>query len=118
MIGESLRSNRQRGDRPSAQPGGRTTRHPGGSWMAEEDDHRGGRPPSVAETLRAPASPFALDTERRAALSLVLMSGFALGDLARLLDVFTSANELAERRAFSWEIVAISGRAVASAAVL
>ena len=70
----------------------------------------------MAETLRAPASPFALDTERRAALSLVLMNGFALGDLARLLDVFTSANELAQRRAFSWEIVAISGRSIASSA--
>jgi transcriptional regulator GlxA family with amidase domain len=84
--------------------------------MAEEDDHRAWRPPSVAETLRSPASPFALDTERRAALSLVLMSGFALGDLARLLDVFTSANELSHRHAFAWEIVAISGRSVASSA--
>lgn len=84
--------------------------------MAEEDDHRAWRTPSVAETLRAPASPFALDPDRHAALSLVLMNGFALGDLARLLDVFTSANELSQRRAFGWEIVAISGRRVASSA--
>ena len=84
--------------------------------MAQTEDHRAWHPPTVAETLSAPASPFALDTERRAALSLVLMNGFALGDLARLLDVFTSANELAQRRAFSWEIVAISGRSVTSSA--
>jgi transcriptional regulator GlxA family with amidase domain len=84
--------------------------------MAGEDYHRAWHTPSVAETLRVPASPFALDSERRAALSLILMSGFALGDLARLLDVFTSANELSQRRAFRWEIVAISGRSVASSA--
>jgi len=84
--------------------------------MAETEDHRAWHPPTVAETLRAPASPFALDAERRAALSLVLMNGFALGDLARLLDVFTSANELAQRRAFAWEIVAISGRSIVSSA--
>ena len=88
----------------------------GGRLMAETEDHRAWHPPTMAETLRAPASPFALDTERRAALSLVLMNGFALGDLARLLDVFTSANELAQRRAFAWEIVAISGRSIASSA--
>ncbi|MEZ5831616.1 MAG: helix-turn-helix domain-containing protein [Dongiaceae bacterium] len=84
--------------------------------MAETEDQRAWRPPSMAETLRAPASPFALDPNRRAALSLVLMSGFALGDLARLLDVFTSANELAQHRIFTWEIVAISGRSVTSSA--
>ncbi|HSE74384.1 MAG TPA: helix-turn-helix domain-containing protein [Dongiaceae bacterium] len=84
--------------------------------MAGDEEHRAWRAPSVAETLRAPASPFALDADRRAALSLVLMNGFALGDLARLLDVFTSANELAQRRSFGWEIVAISGRSVASSA--
>jgi transcriptional regulator GlxA family with amidase domain len=84
--------------------------------MAETDDHRARWPSPMAETLRAPASPFALDPERTAALSLVLMNGFALGDLARLLDVFTSANELAQRRAFAWEIVAMSGRSVASSA--
>jgi transcriptional regulator GlxA family with amidase domain len=84
--------------------------------MMEGEDHRAWRPPSVAETLRTPASPFALDAARRASLSLVLMNGFALGDLARLLDVFTSANELAHRRAFLWEIVAVSGRSVASSA--
>jgi len=91
-------------------------RSPGVTSMAEGDDHRAGRPPNVAETLRAPASPFALDSERRARLSLVLINGFALGDLARLLDVFTSANELAQRRVFTWEIVAISGRTVTSSA--
>jgi transcriptional regulator GlxA family with amidase domain len=84
--------------------------------MAGADDHRAWHAPSVAETLRAPASPFALDSERCAALSLVLMNGFALGDLARLLDVFTSANELSHRHGFMWEIVAISGRSVASSA--
>ncbi len=84
--------------------------------MAGEEDHRASLTPSVAETLRVPASPFALDAERRAALSLVLMNGFALGDLARLLDVFTSANELSQRSAFAWEIVAVSGRSVASSA--
>jgi len=55
--------------------------HSGEALMAEAEDHRAWRPPSVAETLRAPASPFALDTERRAALSLVLMNGFALGQI-------------------------------------
>lgn len=87
-----------------------------GELMAEGDDHRAWHTPSVAESLRVPASPFALDSERRAALSLVLMNGFALGDLARLLDVFTSANELSRRQAFAWETVAISGRSVASSA--
>jgi transcriptional regulator GlxA family with amidase domain len=84
--------------------------------MAEGEDHRAWRSPSMAETLRTPASPFALDPERRARLSLVLMNGFALGDLARLLDVFTSANELALRHAFAWELVAISGSSVVSSA--
>ena len=42
--------------------------------------------------------------------------GFALGDLARLLDVFTAANGLAHRQAFAWEIVAVSGHSVASSA--
>ena len=84
--------------------------------MAEGDDHRAWRAPSVAETLRVPASPFALDAKRRASLSLVLMNGFALGDLARLLDVFTAANGLAHRQAFAWEIVAVAGHSVASSA--
>jgi transcriptional regulator GlxA family with amidase domain len=84
--------------------------------MAEGEDHRAWRSPSMAETLRTPASPFALDPERRARLSLVLMNGFALGDLARLLDVFTSANELAQRHSFAWELVAISGSSVISSA--
>lgn len=84
--------------------------------MAKGEYHRAWRPPSVAETLRAPASPFVLDAEHRACLSLVLMNGFALGDLARLLDVFTSANELAQRRVFLWELAAISGRSVTSSA--
>jgi len=84
--------------------------------VAEGDDHRAWHAPSVAETLRVPASPFALDAERHAALSLVLMNGFALGDLARLLDVFTSANELAQRSAFAWDLIAIGGQSAISSA--
>ena len=70
----------------------------------------------VADTLRTPASPFALDPDRRAAVSLVLMTGFALGDLARLLDVFTAANDLAQHRTFFWQTVAIDGHTVTSSA--
>ena len=77
---------------------------------------RGNHGSRVAETLRTPISPFAIDADRRAAVSLVLMTGFALGDLARLLDVFTAANELAQRQTFTWQIVAIDGRRVVSSA--
>lgn len=72
--------------------------------------------PIGAEPLPAPISPFALDRRRCAALSLVLMPGFALGDLARLLDVFDSANLLARREAFRWKLVSLSGVSVLSSA--
>lgn len=72
--------------------------------------------PQMVDSLRAPVSPFALDQRRAAALSLVLMPGFALGDLARLLDVFDSANKLARRAAFRWELVSLHGREVPSSA--
>ncbi len=74
------------------------------------------RAEAVANSLRAAISPFALEKDRGAALSLVLMPGFALGDLARLLDVFDSANTLARRRAFRWDLVSLHGRSVASSA--
>jgi hypothetical protein len=55
--------------------------------MAETEDHRAMASADYGgDACAHAASPFALDTERRAALSLVLMNGFALGDLARLLD--------------------------------
>jgi len=73
-------------------------------------------PAAFAESLRTPVSPFALDKQRCAALSLVLMPGFALGDLARLLDVFDSANKLSKRQTFRWELVALNGARVHSSA--
>lgn len=73
---------------------------------------------SVVDSLRAPVSPFALDERRHAALSLVLMPGFALGDLGRLLDVFDSANTLSRRNAFRWELVSLHGMRVPSSAAI
>ena len=73
-------------------------------------------PAAFADSLRTPVSPFALDRQRCAALSLVLMPGFALGDLARLLDVFDSANTLSKRRTFRWELVSLHGGNVHSSA--
>lgn len=67
-------------------------------------------------SLRHATSPFALDRDRRAALSLVLMPGFALGDLGRLLDVFDAANKLARRDVFRWELIGLQGDAVQSSA--
>jgi transcriptional regulator GlxA family with amidase domain len=69
------------------------------------------------------ASAFALDANRTAALSLVLMPGFALGDLARLLDVFNAANGLAAntpggRGAFRWDLLSPVGmNAVSSSGI-
>ncbi len=74
------------------------------------------RAPVLADSLRAPLSAFALDDRRSAALSLVLLPGFALGDLARLLDVFDSANELSNRPAFRWQLVSLCGPRVPSSA--
>lgn len=71
---------------------------------------------ALSNSLRAATSPFALDKDRAAALSLVLMPGFALGDLARLLDVFDSANKLARRMAFRWDLVSLHGTSVVSSA--
>ena len=73
-------------------------------------------PPSLTDSLRTPVSPFALDRQRCAALSLVLIPGFALGDLARLLDVFDSANKLSRREAFRWRLVSLNGGSVQSSA--
>jgi transcriptional regulator GlxA family with amidase domain len=73
-------------------------------------------PVAFADSLRTPVSPFALDKQRCAALSLVLMPGFALGDLARLLDVFDSANTLSKRRTFRWELLSLHGGSVQSSA--
>lgn len=74
------------------------------------------RAEAVTRSLRAATSPFALEKDRSASLSLVLMPGFALGDLARLLDVFDSANQLARRSAFRWDLVSLHGRRVESSA--
>ena len=73
-------------------------------------------PAAFADSLRTPVSPFALDRQRCAALSLVLMPGFALGDLARLLDVFDTANQLSKRRTFRWQLVSLHGGSAQSSA--
>ena len=76
---------------------------PGHDHRGSADGPRRSSAASPTWHVAHPCSPFALDPERRAALSLVLMPGFALGDLARLLDVFTSANESGAAPAFRWE---------------
>jgi AraC family carnitine catabolism transcriptional activator len=47
-------------------------------------------------------------------ITVVLLPGFPLYDLAALCDTFEAANRQAERKAFTWRLVSIDGAAVLS----
>lgn len=55
------------------------------------------------------------DPDGRIRLSILLVPGFALGDLARVVDTLTTANEMAGRQAFCLETVGLVPGAVPSA---
>lgn len=55
------------------------------------------------------------DADRRIRLSVLLIPGFALGDLARVVDTLTTANDRAGRSLFAIETVGLTRGAVPSA---
>ncbi|HVJ32848.1 MAG TPA: hypothetical protein VND94_07000, partial [Terriglobia bacterium] len=51
----------------------------------------------------------------RVEITVVLLPGFALYDLAALCDTFDAANRQAERKVFTWRLVSLDGQPVQNA---
>ncbi len=82
----------------------------------ERSENFVGRDVAAGGASRARLTPFHLAEDGTCEILIVLFPGFPLGDLARLLDVFHGANDLASRSLFDWRIASVAGTRVTSSA--
>lgn len=75
-------------------------------------------PGAVPAAVKAPQSAPLLRQNMvsgRVEITVVLLPGFALYDLAALCDTFDAANRQAERKVFTWRLVSLDGQPVQNA---